>query len=92
MNNNNNINNDNNNNNDAKIIEVKGEISNITSLATASSLTSVENKIHSVFLTVTITQKLMKLTKKITDHNHDKYITTPEFNKFMAELFVLRLK
>ena len=34
----------------------------------------------------------MKLTKKITDHNHDKYITTPEFNKFMAELFVLRLK
>ena len=34
----------------------------------------------------------MKLTKKNTDHNHDKYITTPEFNKFMAEIFILRLK
>ena len=34
----------------------------------------------------------MKLTKKITDHNHDKYITTPEFNKFMVKMFVLRLK
>ena len=34
----------------------------------------------------------MKLKKKITDHNHDKYITTPEFNKFTAESFDLRLK
>ena len=34
----------------------------------------------------------MKLKKKITDHNHDKYITTPEFNKFTAETFAARLK
>ena len=27
----------------------------------------------------------MKL--KITDHNHDKYITTPEFNKLTSENF-----
>ena len=33
----------------------------------------------------------MKL-KKITDPNHDKYITTPEFEKFTAEIFALRLK
>ena len=33
----------------------------------------------------------MKL-KKITDPNHDKYITTPEFKKFTAEIFDLRLK
>ena len=26
----------------------------------------------------------MKL-KTITDHNHDKYITTPEFNKLTSE-------
>ena len=32
------------------------------------------------------------IEKKITDHNHDKYFTTPEFNKFTAEIFGLRLK
>ena len=34
----------------------------------------------------------MKLKKKITDHNHDKYITTPKFIKFTKEIFYLRLK
>ena len=29
---------------------------------------------------------------KITNHNHNKYITTPQFNKFAAEIFTLRLK
>ena len=28
---------------------------------------------------------------KITDHGHDKYITTPEFNKLTAEHFAARL-
>ena len=28
-----------------------------------------------------------KRTKKNTDHNHDKYIATPEFNKLPAENF-----
>ena len=32
----------------------------------------------------------MKL-KKITDHDHDKCITTPEFNKLKAESFAARL-
>ena len=36
--------------------------------------------------------KVNKIEKKITDHNHDKYITTPEFNKLAAENFVSRLK
>ena len=30
--------------------------------------------------------------KKNTNHSHDKYITTSEFNKFTAEIFDLRLK
>ena len=38
-----------------------------------------------------MTQKLMKLKKKITDHSHDKYITTSEFNKLTAENFAGRL-
>ena len=33
----------------------------------------------------------MKL-KKTPDNNHDKHITTPEFNAFTAEIFDLRLK
>ena len=37
-------------------------------------------------------QRLVKSRKKITDHTHDKYITTPEFNKLTAENFAERLK
>ena len=32
-----------------------------------------------------------EIEKKITDHSHDKYITTPEFNKLAAENFAGRL-
>ena len=28
--------------------------------------------------------------KKITDHSHDKYISTPEFNKLTVENFAAR--
>ena len=33
----------------------------------------------------------MKLNRKITDRDHDKYITTSEFNKLIAESFAARL-
>ena len=36
--------------------------------------------------------KISKLQKKITDHSHDKYITTPEFSKQTIENFTARLK
>ena len=36
--------------------------------------------------------KMNKTEKKITDHNHDKYINTPEFNKLTWENFAARLK
>ena len=29
--------------------------------------------------------KISKIVKKITDHGHDKYINTPQFNKLTAE-------
>ena len=32
--------------------------------------------------------KITKIKKKITDQSHDKYITTPEFNKFMAKFLI----
>ena len=63
-------------------------------MVTTSALTAVENKIPSVSKLVTKTdydKKISELEKKITDHKHDKYITTPEFNKLTAENFAARL-
>ena len=34
--------------------------------------------------------KINEIGKKVIDHNHDKYITTLEFNKFTAEIFATR--
>ena len=34
--------------------------------------------------------KISEIEKKITDHDHDKYITTPEFNKLLAGNFAAR--
>ena len=36
--------------------------------------------------------KINEIEKKITDDNHDKYITTPEFTKLTSENFAARLK
>ena len=38
-----------------------------------------------------MTQKSVSLKKNLTDHNHDKYITTPEFNTLPADVFNARL-
>ena len=54
----------------------------------------MENKIPSVSSLVKKTDydtKISELEKKLTDHNHDKYITTPEFNTLAANVFNARL-
>ena len=38
-----------------------------------------------------MTQKSVSLKKKLTDHNHDKHITTPDFNTLAADVFNARL-
>ena len=79
----------------ANINEVIGGIPNITNLVTTSALTAVENKIpivRNLAKKTNYNTKISEIEKKITDHNHDKYITTPEFNKFIAEIFDLRSK
>ena len=38
-----------------------------------------------------IITKITEIEKKLTDHNHDRYITTPEFNTFKAEVFDAKL-
>ena len=35
--------------------------------------------------------KVTEIEKKLTDHNHDKYITTPEFNALADDVFNARL-
>ena len=35
--------------------------------------------------------KISEIEKKLSDHNHDKYITTPEFNTLAADVFNARL-
>ena len=68
----------------AKKYEVKDEIPNIINLATTTATsTAVENKIPNVSNLVKKTDyntNIGKIGKRITDHDHDKYITTPEFN------------
>ena len=78
----------------AKISELENKISSISGLVKTSVLTAVENKIPTVKTLVKKIDyhtKVSELEKKITDHNHDKYIVSPEFNKITAENFVARL-
>ena len=77
-----------------KITEIKGKIPDVTSLATKTALTTVENKIPSISSLVKKTDYYTKITEiedKLNNHNHDKYISTPEFNTFAADTFNARL-
>ena len=63
-------------------------------LSTNSSLTAVENKVPNVSNLVRKTDyntTINEIKKKITGHDHDKYITTPEFNKLTSENFTATL-
>ena len=78
----------------SKITKIEGKIPSIGGLATSSGLVAVENKIPYVSNLVKKTDyntKVSDIEKKITDHNHDKYITTPEFNTLAANVFNTRL-
>ena len=64
----------------AKLTDLENKIPDISSLATKTALTAVENKIPDVSSIVKKTNYNTKITeneKKLTDHNHDKYINTP---------------
>ena len=79
----------------AKVAEIEKSIPNISSLATNAALTAVESKIPDVSSLVKKTgfdTKVGEIEKKLTDHNHGKYITTPEFTKLAAKNFAARLK
>ena len=70
----------------AKITEMEGKIPSVSVLATNAALTTVENKIPNISTLVKKTDyntKITEIKKKLTDHNHDKYIAIPEFNTLM---------
>ena len=75
----------------AKLTELENKISDVSSLATKTALTTVESKIPSVTNLVNKTDynsKITEIKNKLTDHNHDKYITTPEFNTLAADVLM----
>ena len=66
---------------DTKLTELENKIADVSSLAIKTVLTAVENKIPSVSSLVKKTDcdtKITEIEKKVTDHDHYKYITTPE--------------
>ena len=79
---------------DAKVSELENKIPSITGFVTTSALTAVEKNFSSVSNLVKKTDydtKYSELEKKITDHKHNKYITTSEFDKLTVENFAARL-
>ena len=65
------------------------KILRVSGLATTSALTAIENKIPNVISWVKkadYNTNIGEIENKVADHSHDKYITTPEFNKFTAEV------
>ena len=65
----------------------------VTTTILNTKISEVENKIHhtSGLVTATVSDtKISEVENKVP--NHDKHITTPEFNKLTAENFIARLK
>ena len=77
-----------------KIIDIEGKIPDVSNLATKAELTTAENKMPNVGNFVNKTDcntKVTEIENKLNNHNHDKYITTPEFNTFAADVFNARI-
>ena len=58
-------------------------------------MTAVENKIPDLISLVKkpdYNTKFSEIENKVRDNNHDKYITTPEFNNLAAGVFTARLE
>ena len=76
-----------------KLLEQKKN-PNITGLAINSALIAVKNKIPDVSSLVTKTgynTKFSEIEKKVSGHDHGKYITNPEFDNLAAGVLNARL-
>ena len=73
---------------------MEGKIPDVSNLATTTALTTVENKIPSVSNLVKKTDydtQTTEIENKLNNHDHDKYITTLEFNTLAADVINARL-
>ena len=69
--------------------ELENKIPDVSNLETKTALTTVENKIPRVGSLVKKTNydtEVTEIENKLNNHNHDKYITTPELDVFNARL------
>ena len=74
---------------EAKLTELENKIPDVSSLAPKIALTAIEIKIPSVSNLVNKTDyntKVTEIENKLNNHNHDKYITTQEFNTLATDL------
>ena len=77
-----------------KLTELENKIADISNFATKPALTTDENKIPDVRSLVKKTDyntKITEIENKLTNHNHDKYIDTQEFDKLATDVFNARL-
>ena len=72
-----------------KLIDLENKIPDVSSLAKKTALTAVD--VSSLVKKTNYDAKISELEKKLTDHNHSKYINTPEFNTSGATVFNARL-
>ena len=74
--------------------DIEGKIPDVSNLAAKTALTTIENKIPDVSNLVKKTNyntKVTEIVNELNNHNHDKYITTPDFNTLAANIFNGRL-
>ena len=73
----------------AQLTALENKIPDVGSLATKTALTAIENKIPSVNYLVKkdYNTRITEIENKLTDHNHDKYITIPEFDTLALDVF-----
>ena len=79
---------------EAKLTELGNKNPDISNLARKTALTTVENKIPSISNLVKkkhYNTKITEIENKPCNHNHDKCITTPEFNTSAADVFNARI-
>ena len=79
---------------DSKTSEIEVKILDDGTLVIQFALSTVENNIPSInnlVKKVDYDTKVTEIQNKLNKHNHDKYITTPEFNTLAADVFNSRL-
>ena len=71
-----------------KTTEIEGKIPDVSNLVTKTALTA---DVSNLVKKTDYNTKIKEIENNLSNHNHDKYITTPEFNTLAADVFNARL-